>query len=136
MKQQLDSAYGEYNLLQEKLEKLQGYLTQPYKKSADYEELHGAFSKLKKEHDEMTLRQASMRDENQRMSRILADTEEKLKEANFQRYQFQKKAVFLEELNKDLQEVAEQNKRIEGQLRRLSEMEELLTREAGQRAEG
>jgi Tfp pilus assembly protein PilO len=84
----------------------------------------------------MTLRQASMRDENQRMSRILADTEEKLKEANFQRYQFQKKAVFLEELNKDLQEVAEQNKRIEGQLRRLSEMEELLTREAGQRAEG
>ena len=127
----LDKAYEEYNGLQEKLQKLQTYLTQPYKKSADYDELKEAYFKLGKEHDEMKLRHISLRDENQRITRILADTEEKLKEANFQRQQFQKRAAFLEELNHDLQEISEHNKKIESQLRRVSDMESLLARITG-----
>jgi len=128
MSLRLDKAYEEYNGLQEKLVKLQAYLTQPFNKSPDYDELKEAYYKLSKEHDEMKLRQISMREENQRMSRILADTEEKLKESNFQRQQFQKRAVFLEELNHDLQEISEHNKKIEGQLRRVSDMEALLAK--------
>jgi Tfp pilus assembly protein PilO len=58
----------------------------------------------------------------------LADTEDKLREANFQRQQLQKKAVFLDELNRDLQEASEHNKKLEGQLRRISEMEAMLSR--------
>ena len=69
-----------------------------------------------------------MWDENERMSRILADTEDKLREANFQRQQLQKKTQFLEELNKDLQEVSEHNNKLESQLRRISEMESLLSK--------
>jgi len=84
-----------------------------------------------KEHDEMKLRHISLREENQRLTRILADTEEKLKEANFQRQQFQKRAAFLEELNHDLQEISEHNKKIESQLRRVSDMEALLARITG-----
>ncbi len=67
-------------------------------------------------------------DENQRLTRILSDTEDKLREANFQRQQLQKKASFLEELNKDLQEVSEHSKKLENQLRRISEMEFLLSK--------
>jgi Tfp pilus assembly protein PilO len=128
MSLRLDKAYEEYNSLQEKLQKLQGYLTQPYKKSADYEELKESYFKLGKEHDEMKLRHISLREENQRLARILSDTEEKLKEANFQRQQFQKRSVFLEELNHDLQEISEHNKKIESQLRRVSDMETLLAK--------
>jgi hypothetical protein len=117
--------------LQEKLLKLQNYLTQPFKKSADYEELKETYFKLGKEHDEMKLRQIAMREENQRLARILADTEEKLKEANFQRVQYQKRSVFLEELNHDLQEITEHNKKIESQLRRVSDMESLLEKITG-----
>jgi DNA repair exonuclease SbcCD ATPase subunit len=124
----LDKAYEEYNVLQSKLQKLDGYLGQPHKKSAEYEELQDSYFKLTKEFDEMKLRQISLRDENQRLSRILADTEDKLREANFQRQQFQKRAAFLEELNNDLQQVSEHNKKLEGQLRRISEMETLLAK--------
>jgi len=131
MSLRLDKAYEEYNGLQEKLHKLQAYLTQPYKGTSDYDELKESYFKLGKEHDEMKLRHISLREENQRLTRILADTEEKLKEANFQRQQFQKRAVFLEELNHDLQEISEHNKRIESQLRRVSDMESMLARITG-----
>ena len=131
MAQRLDKVYEEYNALQEKLQKLQAYLTQPYNRGADYDELKESYFKMGKEHDEMKLRYISLREENQRLTRILSDTEEKLKEANFQRQQFQKRTAFLEELNHDLQEISEHNKKIESQLRRVSDMESLLAKITG-----
>jgi chromosome segregation ATPase len=128
MTERLDNVYQEYNTLQEKLQKLQGYLTQPYTRGTDFEGLKEVYFKLGKEHDEMKLKYISLREENQRLNRILSDTEEKLKEANFQRLQYQKRSAFLEELNHDLQEIAEHNKKIESQLRRVTDMEGLLSR--------
>jgi len=128
MTQRLDKVYDEYNTLQEKLQKLQGYLTQPYNRGTDYDGLKESYFKLGKEHDEMKLKYISIREENQRLTRILGDTEEKLKEANFQRLQYQKRSAFLEELNHDLQEIAEHNKKIESQLRRVTDMENLLAK--------
>jgi chromosome segregation ATPase len=127
----LDKVYEEYNTLQDKLQKLQAYLTQPYNRGTEYDELKDTFFKLGKEHDEMKLRYISLREENQRLTRILGDTEEKLKEANFQRQQYQKRSAFLEELNHDLQEISEHNKKIESQLRRVSDMEALLAKITG-----
>lgn len=131
MSQRLDRVYEEYNTLQDKLQKLQAYLTQPYNRGTDFEGLKEAYFKLGKEHDEMKLKYISIREENQRITRILGDTEEKLKEANFQRLQYQKRAAFLEELNHDLQEIAEHNKKIESQLRRVTDMENLLAKITG-----
>jgi hypothetical protein len=131
MSLRLDKVYEEYSGLQEKLHKLQTHLTQPYSRSSDYDELKELYFKLGKEHDEMKLRHISLREENQRLGRILTDTEEKLKESNFQRVQFQKRAAFLEELNHDLQEISEHNKKIESQLRRVSDMETLLAKITG-----
>src|SRR6185312_416171 len=128
MGSRLDKVYEEYSTLQDKLLKLQAYLTQPYNSGTDYDELKDSYFKLGKEHDEMKLKYLSLREENQRLNRILADTEEKLKEANFQRQQYQKRSAFLEELNHDLQEISEHNKKIESQLRRVSDMESLLTK--------
>jgi hypothetical protein len=131
MSLRLDKVYEEYNGLQEKLQKLQSHLTQPYSRGSEYDELKESYFKLGKEHDEMKLRHISLREENQRLTRILSDTEEKLKEANFQRVQFQKRSAFLEELNHDLQEISEHNKKIESQLRRVSDMESLLAKITG-----
>jgi len=126
--ERMERAYTEYNALQEKIQKLETYLAQPHNKKIDYDELHESYFRLTKEFDETKNKQISLWDENQRLSRILADTEDKLREANFQRQQLQKKTAFLEELNKDLQEVSEHNKKLESQLRRISEMESLLSR--------
>ena len=127
MTDRLNKAYSEFSLLQDKLQKLQSNLSQP-QKGADYEQLHESYFKLTKDFDEARQKQISLWEENQRLSRILSDTEDKLREANFQRQQFQKKVAFLEELNNDLQQVSEHNKKLDSQLRRISEMEALLTK--------
>lgn len=128
MTDRMDKAYTEYNVLQEKLQKLDNYLLQPHSKNIEYDELHESYFKLSKDFDEVKTKQISLWDENQRQSRILSDTEDKLRESNFQRQQLQKKVLFLEELNRDLQEVSEHHKKLESQLRRISDMESLLTK--------
>lgn len=133
MSQRLDKAYTEYNILQEKLQKLESHLVPVNRRSVDYEELQESYFKLTKEFDELKLRQIALWEDNQRLNRILSDTEDKLREANFQRQQLQKKTSFLEELNTDLQEVTEHNKKLESQLRRISEMEALMAKTSGDR---
>jgi DNA repair exonuclease SbcCD ATPase subunit len=131
--ERMDKAYEEFNVLQDKLHKLEGYLAQPHGRSIEYDELHQSYFRLSKDFDEVKTRQSSLWEENQRISRILSDTEDKLREANFQRQQLQKKTLFLEELNRDLQEISEHNKKLESQLRRISEMESLLSKSVGEK---
>jgi DNA repair exonuclease SbcCD ATPase subunit len=131
MNDRLDKAYEDFNTLQEKLQKLESYLARPENRTFEYEELQQSYFKLTKEFDEIKLKQLSMLEENQRLSRVLADAEDKLRESNFQRQQLLKKVGFLEELNKDLQQVAEHNKKLENQLRRLSEIENMMLKMPG-----
>jgi chromosome segregation ATPase len=128
MNERMDKAYADFTQMQEKLRKLEQYLDQPHSKRIEYEQLQESYFKLSREFDEVKGKQISLFEENQRLSRILADTEDKLKEATFQRQQYQKKMLFLEELNRDLQDATEQQKKMESQLRRISEMESILSR--------
>ena len=128
MNERMDKAYSDFTQMQEKLRKLEQYLDQPHSKRIEYDQLQESYFKLNREFDIVKGKQMALFDENQRLSRILADTEDKLKEANFQRQQYQKKMLFLEELNRDLQEATEQTKKMESQLRRISDMESFLSR--------
>lgn len=128
VKDRLDKAYGEFNLVQEKIQKVENYLVQPHSRSYEFEELQQSYFKLTKDFDEIKLKYISLMEENQRVTRLLSDTEDKLREANFQRQQLLKKVTFLEELNDDLQKVSEHNKKLEGQLKRIGEIEAMLTR--------
>jgi len=131
MNERLNKAYAEFSMIQDKLQKLQTNLSNP-QKGGDYEQLHESYFKLTKDFDEARQKQIALWEENQRLSRILSDTEDKLREANFQRLQFQRKVSFLEELNNDLQQVSEHNKKLDNQLRRISEMEALLAKASQQ----
>jgi myosin heavy subunit len=126
--ERMDKAYADFTQMQDKLRKLEQYLDQPHSKRIEYDQLQESYFKLSREFDEVRGKQISLFEENQRLSRILADTEDKLKEATFQRQQYQKKMLFLEELNRDLQDATEQHKKMESQLRRISEMESILSR--------
>jgi hypothetical protein len=128
MNERMDKAYADFTHMQEKLRKLEQYLDQPHSKRIEYDQLQETYFKLSREFDEVKGKQIALFEDNQRMSRILADTEDKLKEANFQRQQYQKKMLFLEELNRDMQDATEQHKKMESQLRRISEMESILSR--------
>lgn len=131
MHDRLDKAYGEFNYLQEKIQKVETHIVQPHNRNFEFDELQQSYFKLTKDFDEMKLKYLSMMEENQRLTRLLADAEDKLREANFQRQQLMKKVGFLEELNNDLQQVAEHNKKLENQLRRISEIEAMLARVSG-----
>lgn len=127
LEQRLQKAYEEFTVLREKLSKVEN-LTQPQNRQFEYDELQQNHYKLKREHDEGRQKHQSLLEENQRLSRLLADTEDKLRESNFQRQQLLKKITFLEELNHDLQQITEHNKKLENQLKRMSEIEVLLAR--------
>ncbi len=136
MNERMDKAYADFTQMQEKLRKLEQYLDQPHSKRIEYEQLQESYFKINREYDEVKGKQIALFDENQRLSRILADTEDKLKEANFQRQLYHKKMLFYEELNRDMQEASEQHKKMESQLRRISEMESFLSKSSHKESPG
>ena len=128
LKERLEKAHAEYHELHNKLQKLETHISKPHNRTFDYEELQQSYFKLTKECDEIKMKQLAMLEENQRLSRLLADTEDKLRESNFQRQQYLRKVTFLEELNHDLQELSGHHKKLESQMRRIGEIEMMLNK--------
>lgn len=130
LKERLEKAHDEYNDLQDKLQKLETHISKPQHRTFEYDELQQAFFEITKECDEVKMKQLSMVEENQRLSRLLADTDDKLRESNFQKQQHLRKVTFLEELNQDLQELTGHHKKFENQMRRIGEIETMLNRKS------
>ncbi|MEO8583619.1 MAG: hypothetical protein ABI415_07470 [Flavitalea sp.] len=128
MTERLEKAYQEFNFLQDRIQKIESQVVDPQTRNMQHEEIEQSYFRITKEYDELKLRHLNLMEENQKMLRLLADTEEKLRDSNFQKLQLTKKVVFLEELANDLQQVSGHHKKLEGQLKRISEIENLLTR--------
>jgi DNA repair exonuclease SbcCD ATPase subunit len=126
MTSMLDSAYSEFNTLQSKIHKLESQVTSSKMMNMDYEDMKEAHYKLTRDHDEHKLKLTTALTENQLLHSQIIETEDKLREANFQRQQLQKRVAYLEELNNDLQAVSDANKKLEGQLKRIGELESML----------
>jgi chromosome segregation ATPase len=132
MTERLEKAYEEFNFLQERISKIESQVIDPHTRNLQYEEIEQSYYRITKEYDELKLKHLTLMEENQRMLRKLADTEEKLRDSNFQKLQLAKKVVFLEELANDLQQVSGHHTKLEGQLKRISEIESLLARAASE----
>lgn len=133
MKNRLETAYDEFNEIQSKLMKVEQQLSVPQTNALRYDELEEANHLLSVEMNDLRMKQRELVEENSRLSQHVIEMESKLKEANLQRQQLSKRNDFLEELNKDLQQVSDHNKKLESQLSRLSEIEAMLARiSAGQ----
>lgn len=126
MNSMLDSAYGEFNALQSKIQKLESQLSTNKMVSLEYEDLKEAHYKLTRDHQEQKIKLQAAVAEAQSATMSLQETEDKLREANFQRQQLQKRVSYLEELNTDLQIVTDANKKLENQIRRIGELESML----------
>jgi len=126
MTSMLDNAYNEFNVLQSKIQKLESDLNSTKMVNMDYEDMKEAHYKLGREFEDIKLKLHSVTSENQQLQTQLSATEDKLREANFQRQQLQKRIGYLEELNIDLQDVSDANKKLEGQIKRIGELESML----------
>ena len=93
MQQRLEKVYADYNGLLEKMHKLEAHVAHSQKEGSSYSEMQDSYFKVTKELDELKLKYLNLLDESQRSTRTLADVEDKLREANFQRMQLQKKSI-------------------------------------------
>ena len=128
MTERLERAYEEFNFLQDRIQKIQEQAVDPHKRNFETDELEQSYFRITKEYDELKLKNLALMEENQRLTRTLADSEEKLRDANFFKQQLTRKVTFLEELTSDLQQLSGHQKKLEGQLKRISEIEAMLTR--------
>lgn len=126
MSSMLDHAYNDFNMLQSKISTLESQLTSSKMNHLELEDMKETYSKAIRDQEEQKQKAIALADENQDLKAALTETEDALREANFQRTQLQKKVAYLEELNHDLQVVSDANKKLEGQLRRIGELESML----------
>ena len=122
----LDSALEEFNALQSKIQKLEAHAASSKMINMDYEDLKEAHYKLNRDFEEHKLKYVAAATENQELQIHIHEMEDKLKDVNFQRQQLQKRVTYLEELTEDLHTVSDANKKLEGQLKRIGELESKL----------
>jgi len=126
MASKLDNVYSEFNVLQSKMQKMEAQANTSKLVSIEYEDLKETHRKISREYEEQKAKLNTLGSDNQQLQIHLVETEEKLKESNFQRQQLQKRVAYLEELNNDLQAVSDANKKLEVQLKRIGELESML----------
>jgi DNA repair exonuclease SbcCD ATPase subunit len=135
MSSMIDNAYNEFNVLQEKMMKLEGQVNASKMINLDYQDLKEENLKLLRDLEEHKRKYHAASAESKELEEALLEAEDKLKEANFQRQQLQKRVSYLEELNEDMQEVADANKKLETQIKRIGELESKLNIIAEERDE-
>lgn len=126
MNSMLDNAYNEFNVLQSKMRKLELQVSSSKMINMEYEDLKEGYHKMAREFEDQRLKLTNLMTENQSLNGQLHEAQEKLREANFQRQQLQKRVAYLEELTNDLHVVSEANKKLELQLKRIGELESML----------
>ena len=131
----IDSANNEFNVLQDKMKKLEGLVNESKRINLEYQDLKEDNYRITKEYEEQKIKYTTVVSENKQLLEELTETEHKLKEANYQRQQLQKKVTYLEELNNDMQGVAEAHHKLESQLKKVSELESMLNMIAEERDE-
>ena len=122
----LDNAYTEFNVLQGKIQKLEIQLNQSKMVNIEYEDLKETHYKMIRDFEEQKTKLQNTLSENQHFTQQIEELSDKLREANFQRQQLQKRVSYLEELNNDLHVVADANKKLESQLKRMGELESII----------
>ncbi len=126
MSSMLDNAYTEFNALQDKMHKLEQQVSISRTASLELDELKEGYAKLQRDHEEQRIKLNAFAMENRELQLQVNDVEEQLREVTLQRQQLQKRVNYLEELNNDLQDVSDANKRLEGQIKRIGELESML----------
>lgn len=122
----LEEVQKEFQSLQGKIQSLEKKPVENVQLAVELESLKESFEKLEREAGRKAEKLQEVMDENSRLQQKLYETEDKLEEANLQRQQLNKKLKLLEELNSDIQFVSETNKKLQTEMRRIGELENML----------
>lgn len=133
MASRIDEVYKEFDVLQQKMASLEKQAGRANALALELEDVKQESEKLHKELERKQEKLEEMIAESQRLHTTLSTTEDKLAEANMQRQQLQKKVQFLQDVNNDMQHVSESNQKLQNELRRIGELESMLSMIAEER---
>ncbi len=115
-----------YEELQQKVHKMEQQAWQAAEMAIKVDSLEQANEQFERTVLKKEERMRELTVENSRLHEVLNQTEDKLSEANLQRQQLQKKVQFLEEINSDIQQMSDANRKLKNELRRVAELESML----------
>src|SRR5688572_2049800 len=133
MADRIEEVYKEFDLLQNKMEALEAQASRANNFALELEDTREAYEQVHKDLQRKNEKLDELFLENQNLQLQLNELEDKLAESNLQRQQLQKKVQFLQDLNTDLQSVSDTNKKLQTELRRVSELESMLNMIAEER---
>lgn len=126
MAAKIEEVYQEFEQLQTKMTALERQAGRANNLAIELEDTKYSYEQVHKELLRKQERLEEQMEENQRMRLQMEELEDKLSEANLQRQQLQKKVMFLTDLNNDIQGIADTNKKLQTELRRIGELESML----------
>lgn len=133
MAAKIEEVYKEFERLQTKMATLEKQASRANNLAIELEDTKYSYEQV---HKELLRKQDKLEEimsENQRIHSERNELEDKLSEANLQRQQLQKKVLFLTDLNNDMQSIADTNKKLQTELRRIGELESMLNMMAEER---
>lgn len=129
----IDEVYREFEQFQTKMATLEKQASRANNLAIELEDTRYSYEQVHKELLRKQEKLEEVMNENQQIRRQMDELEDKLSEANLQRQQLQKKAMFLTDLNTDMQSIADTNKKLQTELRRIGELESMLNMMAEER---
>jgi chromosome segregation ATPase len=133
MASRIDEVYKEFDVLQNKIASLEKQAGKANSLTLALEDARQLTEQLQKDLARKQEKLEEMLGETQRLHATLSITEDKLAEANLQRQQLQKKVLFLQDMNNDMQHVSDSNQKLQNELRRIGELESMLSMIAEER---
>jgi chromosome segregation ATPase len=133
MAEKIEEVYEEFDLLQTKMASIERQAAKANDLAMELEETRQSYEQV---HKELARKQEKLEEalsEKQRMHHQIELLEDKLAEANLQRQQLLKKVQLLQDLNADMQSISDANKKLQTEIRRIGELESMLTMMAEER---
>jgi len=126
MAARIDEVYKEFEQLQSKMAILEKQAGRANNLAIELEDTKYSYEQVHKELLRKHEKLEEVMEENQLLRHQMNEVEDKLADANLQRQQLQKKILFLTDLNNDMQSIADTNKKLQTDLRRIGELESML----------
>jgi chromosome segregation ATPase len=126
MATRIDEIYKEFELLQSKMTVLEKQAGRANNLAIELEDTKYTYEQVHKELLRKQEKLEELMEENQLLRHQKNEAEDKLADANLQRQQLHKKVHFLTDLNSDMQSIADTNKKLQTDLRRIGELESML----------
>lgn len=133
MAAKIEEVYQEFDQLQNKMTALEKQASRANNLAIELEDTRQSYEQVHKELLRKHEKMEGIMAENQSMRQAMNELEDKLADANLQRQQLQKKVQFLTDLNNDMQNISETNKKLQTELRRIGELESMLNLMAEER---